>query len=69
MNYKKSGKIQYIKLLEVMIMLMTQAWYEAIFSGVLEIGLDREKVQQLEDESFLYFNSEMMDSYERQQEK
>lgn len=39
-------------------MLLVQAWYETMFSGPLEIGLDREKIHQLEDETFLYLQAE-----------
>ena len=45
-------------------MLLTHAWYETIFSGPLEIGLDREKVHLLEDESFLYFETNDEEPYE-----
>lgn len=48
-------------------MLLVQAWYETIFSGVLEIGLDRKKIHQLEDETFLYLQSEA-ESGEEQEE-
>lgn len=49
-----------------MFMLLTQAWYETIFCGALEIGLDREKVHSLEDESFLYFEPTDEEPYEFQ---
>lgn len=39
-------------------MLLVQAWYETIFCGALEIGLDREKIHQLDDETFLYLQVE-----------
>jgi hypothetical protein len=47
-------------------MLLVQAWYETIFSGPLEIGLDREKVHQLEDEAFLYLQIEATE-YDQEQ--
>ena len=36
-------------------MLVTETWWEDIFSGALAIGLNEQKLCQLEDESFLYF--------------
>lgn len=37
-------------------MITTETWWEEIFSGPLSIGLNEQKVKQLEDESFLYLN-------------
>ncbi|HEY4622963.1 hypothetical protein MKX47_03720 [Solibacillus sp. FSL R7-0668] len=37
-------------------MMITETWWGEIFSGPLSIGLNEHKIQQLEDESFLYFN-------------
>lgn len=37
-------------------MVITETWWGEIFSGALSIGLNEEKLTQLEDESFLYFN-------------
>jgi hypothetical protein len=31
-------------------------WWEPIFSGELEIGLNKEKLDDIEQEAFLYFN-------------
>lgn len=42
-------------------MLVTETWWEDIFSGVLAIGLNEQKLCQLEDESFLYFNKSETD--------
>ncbi|MFP3918317.1 hypothetical protein U5N28_10960 [Lysinibacillus telephonicus] len=39
-------------------MISTHTWWEAIFSGPLSIGLNEEKVHQLEDESFLFLTEE-----------
>ncbi len=39
-------------------MISTETWWEKIFSGPLSIGLNGEKVHQLEDESFLFLNQE-----------
>ena len=36
-------------------MMKTETWWETIFSGVLEIGINKEKLVELADESFLYF--------------
>lgn len=32
-------------------------WWEPIFSGQLEVGLNKEKLENIEQESFLYFDS------------
>ncbi|MEK4629771.1 MAG: hypothetical protein ABS944_00010 [Solibacillus sp.] len=37
-------------------MITTETWWGEIFSGPLSIGLNEQKLQQLEDESFLYFD-------------
>lgn len=37
-------------------MIITESWWTEIFSGPLSIGLNEQKLTQLEDESFLYFN-------------
>lgn len=42
-------------------MLVTETWWEDIFSGALAIGLNEQKLRQLEDESFLYFNESQTD--------
>lgn len=39
-------------------MISTDTWWEAIFSGHLSIGLNEDKLHQLEDESFLFLNEE-----------
>lgn len=31
-------------------------WWEPIFSGELEVGLNKDKLADLEQESFLYFD-------------
>ncbi|WP_195891646.1 hypothetical protein MHH70_07710 [Metasolibacillus sp. FSL H7-0170] len=36
-------------------MIITETWWEAIFSGPLSIGINEQKLLELEDESFLYF--------------
>ena len=37
-------------------MIITETWWSEIFSGPLSIGLNEQKLAQLEDESFLYFD-------------
>lgn len=37
-------------------MIVTETWWEEIFSGPLSIGLNVQNMIKLEDESFLYFN-------------
>ena len=39
-------------------MISTETWWEKIFSGPLSIGLNGERVHQLEDESFLFLKQE-----------
>ena len=46
-------------------MVLLQAWYETIFCGALEVGLDRGKVHQLEDEAFLYLQAEEIEDHEQ----
>ncbi|ETP68584.1 hypothetical protein [Planococcus glaciei] len=36
-------------------------WWEPIFSGELEVGLNKEKLDSLEQESFLYFDETQID--------
>ncbi|WP_332649631.1 hypothetical protein [Lysinibacillus sp. 54212] len=40
-------------------MIITETWWETIFSGVLAIGINEQKVYQLEDESFLYYKEQL----------
>lgn len=40
---------------EAIIMIITETWWEAIFSGPLSIGINEKKMVELEDELFLYF--------------
>ena len=48
-------------------MLVTETWWEDIFSGALAIGLNEQKLRQLEDESFLYFNESQTDQQLQEQ--
>lgn len=36
-------------------MIKNEIWWETIFLGVLEVGINKEKLIALTDESFLYF--------------
>ena len=47
--------LTYFLLKEATCMMKTETWWETIFSGVLEIGINKEKLVELADESFLYF--------------
>ena len=31
-------------------------WWEPIFSGELEVGLNKEKLEEIDQETFLYFD-------------
>ncbi|MCZ8536522.1 MULTISPECIES: hypothetical protein [Paenisporosarcina] len=37
-------------------MLKTETWWEPIFSGNLSLGINKERLAELEEESFIYFN-------------
>lgn len=43
-------------------MITTETWWESIFSGPLALGINREKIQLLESEGFLYLQNQQ--SYE-----
>lgn len=45
-------------------MIITETWWETIFSGVLAIGIDEKKLHQLEDESFLFFKEQLPENLE-----
>ena len=36
----------------------TETWWEPIFTGAFALGLNRERMNELEEESFLYFQEE-----------
>lgn len=36
-------------------------WWEPIFSGELEIGLNKEKLEEIDQEAFLYFDENQME--------
>lgn len=37
-------------------MMMTETWWESIFSGALAHGINEEKMHLLQDEAFLYLS-------------
>jgi hypothetical protein len=37
-------------------MLKTENWWDPIFSGNLSLGINKERLTELEEESFIYFN-------------
>jgi hypothetical protein len=37
------------------------SWWEPIFSGELEVGLNKDKLDDLEQETFLYFDESQFD--------
>lgn len=46
-------------------MMKTETWWETIFSGVLEIGINKDKLVELADESFLYFSEQALELEEQ----
>lgn len=38
-------------------MITTETWWESIFSGPLAYGINKEKLQMLENEDFLYLSN------------
>lgn len=36
-------------------------WWEPIFSGELEVGLNKEKLENIEEETFLYYDASQID--------
>lgn len=41
--------------MEEMDMTTTETWWETIFEGNLSLGLNKERISDLEDETFLYY--------------
>ncbi|MCG7342679.1 hypothetical protein MHZ92_00965 [Sporosarcina sp. ACRSL] len=39
-------------------MTTTDTWWETIFEGNLSLGLNKERISDLDNETFLYFNDE-----------
>lgn len=39
----------------------TQTWWEPIFTGAFALGFNKERINELEEESFLYFKEEHED--------
>lgn len=40
-------------------MTATETWWENLFEGNLSLGIDPERLAELEDETFLYFRTEL----------
>lgn len=43
-------------------MTTTETWWEEIFEGDLALGINKERLAELEDEHFLYFESDEVES-------
>lgn len=39
----------------------TETWWEPIFKGPIALGLNKERINELEEESFLYFTEEQQE--------
>lgn len=39
-------------------MIETTTWWETIFTGAFEMGLNKDRISELDEESFLYFKEE-----------
>lgn len=46
----------------------TSAWWETIFTGVLSIGINEEKIHLLENEEFLYLKENSLPQEEKKNE-
>lgn len=44
--------------MEEMNMTTTETWWETIFEGNLSLGLNKERITDLDNETFLYFDGE-----------
>lgn len=40
-------------------MTATETWWENLFEGDLSLGIDPERLVELEDETFLYFKADL----------
>lgn len=36
----------------------TETWWEPIFTGAFALGINKERINEIEEESFLYFKEE-----------
>lgn len=45
-------------------MTTTETWWEEIFEGKLSLGINKERLTELEDENFLYFEGEEIENEE-----
>ncbi|WP_162920181.1 hypothetical protein [Paenisporosarcina cavernae] len=39
-------------------MMKTETWWEPIFSGNLSLGINKDRLTELEEESFIYFQED-----------
>lgn len=46
------------KLKEEMNMIETETWWETIFTGAFAMGINKERLSELDEESFLYFKED-----------
>ncbi|GEN84019.1 hypothetical protein SLU01_23310 [Sporosarcina luteola] len=46
-------------------MTTTETWWETIFEGNLSLGLNKERITDLDDETFLYFDDELEQDHEQ----
>jgi hypothetical protein len=51
------------KLKEEIEMTITETWWETIFTGAIAMGINKERIDELDEESFLYFK-EVQDEME-----
>lgn len=57
------GQMDKENLKEEMKMTETATWWETIFTGAFAMGINKERLSELEEESFLYFK-EVQDEME-----
>ncbi|WP_198038590.1 hypothetical protein [Planococcus lenghuensis] len=38
----------------------TENWWETIFAGTLEVGLNKERLEDIDEESFLYYDADSL---------
>lgn len=54
--FKKNVLLHKYNRMGELFMMLTETWWESIFSGALAYGINEEKLHLLEDEAFLYFS-------------
>ncbi|MFD1205741.1 MULTISPECIES: hypothetical protein [Sporosarcina] len=47
-------------------MTTTETWWETIFEGNLSLGLNKERIADLDDENFLYFSENNLEQDDNQ---